>query len=36
MVTFCKPFTKAEIRYFDMAQLEDARQWLGETAPVKT
>jgi len=36
MVTFCKPFTKAEIRYFDMAQLEDARQWLGETAAAKT
>jgi hypothetical protein len=36
MTTFCKPFTKAQIRYFDAAQIEDARQWIeSETAPAK-
>ena len=29
MATFCKPFTKAEIRYFDHSQAEEARTWLG-------
>jgi hypothetical protein len=28
MATFCKPFTKAKIRYFDIAQIEEARQWI--------
>jgi hypothetical protein len=28
MAAFCKPFTKAQIRYFDMVQLEEAREWL--------
>jgi hypothetical protein len=27
MAAFCKPFTKAQIRYFDISQLEEARQW---------
>jgi SpoIIAA-like len=36
MTTFCKPFTKAQIRYFDAAQIEDARQWIeSDTAPAK-
>jgi SpoIIAA-like len=30
MATFCRPFTKAKIRYFDHEQLEEARKWLGE------
>jgi len=28
MAAFCKPFTKAQIRYFDLAQLDEAREWL--------
>jgi hypothetical protein len=37
MAIFCKPFTKARIRYFDMAQLEEAHQWLeSEAVPAKT
>lgn len=28
MATFCKPFTTAEIRYFDRAQREAAREWV--------
>ena len=28
MATFCKPFTKATIRYFDHANLAAAQQWL--------
>ena len=28
MATFCKPFTKATIRYFEQAQLDDARTWI--------
>jgi hypothetical protein len=30
MAAFCKPFTKASIRYFEHGQLENARQWLRE------
>jgi len=30
MATFCKPFTKATIRYFDHAEAGAARKWLGE------
>jgi len=30
MAVFCKPFTTAQVRYFDRAQLEDARAWLDE------
>ncbi len=30
MALFCKPFTKATIRYFDHAQADEARKWLGE------
>jgi len=28
MSTFCKPFTSAEIRYFQPSQIEEARAWL--------
>jgi hypothetical protein len=36
MAAFCKPFTKAQVRYFDTAQLDEARQWLeSETTSVK-
>lgn len=28
MATFCKPFTTAEVRYFDSRQLEDAQRWI--------
>ena len=31
MAKVCKPFTLAKIRYFDVQQLSDAWQWLGET-----
>ena len=30
MATFCKPFTKAEIRYFEHSQADEARSWLQE------
>jgi len=30
MATFCKPFTTAKIKYFDHAQLEDAKRWIAE------
>jgi hypothetical protein len=30
MAAFCKPFTKASVRYFDQGQLEAARAWLAE------
>lgn len=30
MATFCKPFTTATIRYFDRADADAARAWLGE------
>jgi hypothetical protein len=30
MATFCKPFTKAKIRYFDHKQLDEAREWVSE------
>ena len=30
MAIFCKPFTKATIRYFDHADAAEARKWLGE------
>lgn len=28
MATFCKPFTTAEIRYFDQAEADQARAWI--------
>lgn len=30
MATFCKPFTKAKVRYFDHADASEARKWLDE------
>lgn len=30
MATFCKPFTTAEIRYFDQSDAEAAREWIEE------
>jgi SpoIIAA-like len=30
MATFCKPFTRAKIRYFDHASVTEARAWLDE------
>lgn len=33
MALFCKPFTKASVRYFDRADAAKARDWLGEAPP---
>lgn len=35
MSVVCKPFTRAEIRYFTMPELEQAREWVAkaETVP---
>ena len=30
MATFCKPFTKATVRYFDRADTAEARNWMVE------
>jgi len=30
MATFCKPFTKATIQYYDHTKATKARQWLGQ------
>jgi len=30
MSTFAKPFTKAKVRYFDHADIAEARKWLSE------
>ena len=30
MAVFCKPFTLAKVRYFDHAELDDARLWIAE------
>lgn len=29
MATFCKPFTTAEVCYFDRAKVDEARSWVG-------
>lgn len=31
MSTFCKPFTTAEVRYFERGELPDAHLWIEET-----
>jgi hypothetical protein len=28
MTVFCRPFTAARIRYFDLAAMDEARAWL--------
>ncbi|MFZ5829184.1 MAG: STAS/SEC14 domain-containing protein [Planctomycetota bacterium] len=33
MSVFCKPFTTAEIRYFDLSQVDEARAWIREGLP---
>ncbi|MCB9917379.1 MAG: STAS/SEC14 domain-containing protein [Planctomycetes bacterium] len=30
MAMFCKPFTTATIRYFDLGDIDAAREWIGE------
>jgi hypothetical protein len=30
MAVFCKPFTRATIRYFDKSQYDEAQRWLTE------
>lgn len=30
MCSFCKPFTTAKVRYFEMDELPEARAWLNE------
>ena len=32
MTTFCKPFTKAKVRYFEHSAAEEARIWLSAEA----
>ena len=32
MSVFCKPFTTARIRYFDLSKLADASEWIKEPA----
>ena len=36
MAIFCKPFTKATIRYFDHAEIHEARDWLEELLATST
>jgi hypothetical protein len=33
MATFCKPFTSAEVRFFDSERLDEARLWVEENLP---
>lgn len=30
MAVFCKPFTTADIRYFDISNIKEAKQWIRE------
>lgn len=34
MAVFCKPFTKAKVRYFDERQSEDAEEWIWVDLPI--
>lgn len=36
MAAFFKPFTKATSRYFDHADIAEARKWLEQTPPLKS
>ncbi len=31
MAVFCKPFTKAEVRYFDSSEAAEAESWIGRS-----
>jgi len=31
MSVFCRPFTTAKIKYFDVSELDQARQWIRES-----
>ena len=31
MAYFCKPFTTAEVKYFDHSRIEEARKWISES-----
>ena len=31
MASFCKPFTKAKVKYFDVSEVDAAWKWLRET-----
>ncbi|KAA0132148.1 MAG: STAS/SEC14 domain-containing protein [Gimesia chilikensis] len=31
MAMFCKPFTSAKVKYFDLHELDAARTWISET-----
>ena len=30
MAVFCRPFTTASLKYFDISKLDEARQWIDE------
>lgn len=30
MAAFCRPFTTAKVKYFDISKLDEARQWIDE------
>jgi hypothetical protein len=32
MAAFCKPFTTAKVKYFDVSDIQDAREWLESDA----
>jgi hypothetical protein len=36
MAIFCKPFTSAKIKYFEMAEADLAREWIFEDVPLPT
>jgi len=36
MAVFCKPFTGAMIRYFDSAEIENAKSWIMQAKEVET
>lgn len=33
MAVFCKPFTTAEVRYYERERVEEAREWVREGVP---
>lgn len=36
MATFCKPFTRASIRFFERDRVDEARKWLAPPAEALT